>query len=259
MKRLARPRSWAAFQHYKNRRPPWIKLHRGLLDDRDYQRLPLASRALAPMLWLLASESDDGCLDVGLEELSFRLRQPESEIAAGLQPLIDAGFLELVHTASAALATCLRPATPEREADREVEIGTEGGPGPRAIPVQAKSALPAKARRAKSPELRFADWLAQVRAAGQKPISDSPVWAYALRVGLPEEFVWLAWARFKTRYASDPRYVAKTYSDWRAVFRNAVAEDWFRLWRPSKAGGFELTTAGEQARREVDAAQEAPA
>jgi hypothetical protein len=206
------------------------------------------------MLWLLASESDDGCLDVGLEELSFRLRQPESEIKAGLQPLIDAGFLEFVDIASAALATCLQSATPEAETEAETEA--EGGPGPSAIPVQAKSALPAKARRAKSPELRFADWLAQVRAAGQKPVSESPVWAYALRVGLPEDFVWLAWARFKARYASDPRYSAKTYSDWRAVFRNAVAEDWFRLWRPCKAGGFELTTAGEQARREVDSAQE---
>lgn len=56
------PRRWSDFQHYKDRRPPWIKLHKALLDDREYQRLPLASRALAPMLWLLASESKDGVL-----------------------------------------------------------------------------------------------------------------------------------------------------------------------------------------------------
>ena len=53
-------KNWAEFQHYKDRSPPWIKLHKELLDDRQYQSLPLASRALAPMLWLLASETKDG-------------------------------------------------------------------------------------------------------------------------------------------------------------------------------------------------------
>ena len=50
------PRNWARFQHYNTRRPPWIKLHRGLLDDYQFHTLPLASKALAPLLWLLASE-----------------------------------------------------------------------------------------------------------------------------------------------------------------------------------------------------------
>lgn len=89
---LIKPRNWGEFQHYKNRLPPWVKLHKTLLDDRDYQRLPVASRALAPMLWLLASESEDGVFDASIDELTFRLRQNAKEIEAGIKPLIEMGF-----------------------------------------------------------------------------------------------------------------------------------------------------------------------
>ena len=37
-----RVKNWSAFQHYRHRRPPWIKLHRGLLDDFAWHRLPEA-------------------------------------------------------------------------------------------------------------------------------------------------------------------------------------------------------------------------
>ena len=51
------PKNWHAFQHYNKRNPPWIKLHRALLDDYEFSQLPVESRALAPMLWLIASEA----------------------------------------------------------------------------------------------------------------------------------------------------------------------------------------------------------
>jgi hypothetical protein len=37
-----RVKNWAEFQHYRHRRPPWIKLHHGLLDDFAWHRLPEA-------------------------------------------------------------------------------------------------------------------------------------------------------------------------------------------------------------------------
>lgn len=110
---LLRPSKWDEFQHYKDRRPPWIKLHRALLDDRAYQRLPIASRAIAPMCWLLACESDDGSFDASIEELTFRLRQPSKDIEAGLRPLIDAGFFIVLQDASGVLAPRLQLAVPE--------------------------------------------------------------------------------------------------------------------------------------------------
>jgi hypothetical protein len=119
---LLQPRNWAKFQHYKDRCPPWIKLHRDLLNDREFMCLPIASKALAPLLWLLASESKDGSFDASVDELVFRLRVSHSEVQQGLKPLIDKGFFVV---ASGVLAECLQVAIPEREAEKEKETKTE--------------------------------------------------------------------------------------------------------------------------------------
>lgn len=120
------PKNWDSFQHYKDRNPPWIKLHKGLIDDRTYQRLPVASRALAPMLWLLASELKDGSFDGDVVELAFRLRSSEKEVSAGLDPLIKAGFFMPVQDASSVLADCARVAVPETEGETEKEKEAKG-------------------------------------------------------------------------------------------------------------------------------------
>lgn len=113
-----KPNNWDKFQHYRDRLPPWIKLHRGLLDDRKYAMLPLASKALAPLLWLLASEHRDGIFDGSTEELSFRLRMPKEDVELGKNALISAGFFVY---ASKSLASCSQLATPETERESESE------------------------------------------------------------------------------------------------------------------------------------------
>lgn len=118
------PKNWKEFQHYKDRNPTWIKLHRGLLDDFVFQSLPLASRALAPMLWLIASEHKDGVIDAEPEVLAFRLRCSLKEIENALSPLIGKGFFEVVQFASKALADGYQESSPETE--REGERETEG-------------------------------------------------------------------------------------------------------------------------------------
>jgi len=115
---LLQPKNWAHFQHYKDRCPPWIKLHRDLLNNRDFMRLPIASKALAPMLWLLASESKDGSFDGSLDELVFRLHITEKEYNDGIKPLIDKGFFV---SDSEVLADCLQTAIPERETETKKE------------------------------------------------------------------------------------------------------------------------------------------
>jgi hypothetical protein len=113
---VAKVKNWSRFQHYKNRCPPWIKLQKELLDDYEYARLPLASKALAPLLWLLASESLDGDFNANPVRLAFRLRWPVEDVTAGLIPLIEHGFIA---DASEALAECLQLATPETETEAE--------------------------------------------------------------------------------------------------------------------------------------------
>lgn len=116
------PKNWDTFQHYRDRCPPWIKLHRDLLNDRAFIMLPTASKALAPLLWLLASESKDGSFNASLQELEFRLRMSSSEISSGLKSLIDAGFFL---DASTMLAPCLQDAIPETEGEGEGEAERE--------------------------------------------------------------------------------------------------------------------------------------
>lgn len=115
------PNNWAELQHYKDRSPPWIKLHKKLLDNYEFQSLPVASRALAPMLWLLASEHENGVIDASPQKLSFRLRMTESSAKDALKPLIENGFFSAVPNASKALAETEGGAIPETEAERETE------------------------------------------------------------------------------------------------------------------------------------------
>ena len=115
---LLQPKNWAVFQHYKDRCPPWIKLHRDLLNDRSFMRLPIASKAIAPMMWLLASESKNGIFDGSMDELVFRLHISEKEYKDGVKPLIDNGFF--IH-ANKVLAEGYQDATPETEAETEAK------------------------------------------------------------------------------------------------------------------------------------------
>ena len=107
-----KPKNWEKFQHYKQRCPPWIKVYRTLLDDRDFMCLPVASKALAMMLWLLASEHSDGIIEGVPADWAFRLRMTDNELLSALKPLIDNGMFA---DASNVLAECLQGACSERE------------------------------------------------------------------------------------------------------------------------------------------------
>ena len=71
-------KNWTKFQHFKDRRPPWIKLYRDLLDDLEWHQLdPQAAKTLV-MLWLIASESDGNLPEI--KTLAFRLRMSEKDV-----------------------------------------------------------------------------------------------------------------------------------------------------------------------------------
>ena len=70
-------KNWSKFQHFKDRKPPWVKLYRDVLDDMEWYELdPLASKVLV-MCWLIASE-DEGRLP-NTKTLAFRLRMSEKQ------------------------------------------------------------------------------------------------------------------------------------------------------------------------------------
>lgn len=116
---MLKVKNWNDFQHYKDRSPPWIKLHKSLLDNFEYQCLPVASKAIAPMIWLLASENVEGIVSDDLSKIAFRLRMSISDVQNALEPLIHGGFLE---PDSTMLAERLQDSTPETyKKDTETE------------------------------------------------------------------------------------------------------------------------------------------
>lgn len=117
-------RNWDKFQHYKDRNPPWIKLHTELLDNYEFGRLQDASKLLAICIWLIAARSDNKIpADPEWIQSKGNLKQ-----LPDLQPLFDEKFIEWIQelpnteqSASGVLADCKQVAIPRALARGEAE------------------------------------------------------------------------------------------------------------------------------------------
>jgi len=78
-------KNWTKFQHFKDRKPPWIKLYRDLLDDIDWHELDPKAAKVLTMLWLIASE-DEGRIPQ-IKSLAFRLRMTEKDTEVSISKL----------------------------------------------------------------------------------------------------------------------------------------------------------------------------
>lgn len=97
------------------------------------------------------------------------------------------------------------------------------------------------------PKVALKTFIAERKAEGADAIAaDDPVYAYADTIGLPDEFIALAWRWFV------PQMEGKRQKDWPAHFRNAVKGNWPKYWYAAD-GGWALTTAGKQAQMEARA------
>ena len=111
----------------------------------------------------------------------------------------------------------------------------------------------ANASSKRRPATTFKDWISDLKESGEKAISAySPVWDYAERTGIPEDWIRMAWVKFRDRYEHDEKAKRKRYADWRRVFLNAIEGNWLRLWAWSeRESGYVLTTVGVQADRDT--------
>ncbi|KSV72931.1 hypothetical protein N182_28805 [Sinorhizobium sp. GL2] len=83
-------RNWERFQHYKDRNPPWIKLHFSLLASEDWVVLDDASKLLAIVCMMIASRNN-GMVP---NNPAYLKRVAYLEAMPDLRPLISCGFLE---------------------------------------------------------------------------------------------------------------------------------------------------------------------
>lgn len=133
---------------------------------------------------------------------------------------------------------------------QEPPVPPKGGDDAGSKPMPGERA---KSKRPKRELITFPQFVEACRAAGERMIrADDPIFDFAEDVGIPRDFVALAWREFAIRH----RDSGTQKRDWRAHFRDAIRRNWLKLWWCSPAGGCELTTAGVQVKRERDAERE---
>lgn len=214
------PKNWHEFQHYKNRCPPWIKLHRTILDNYEFHMLPDASKALAMCLWLLASEGENGEIDADYEKLAFRFRTTAKKIEESLKPLINNGFFNVLHDDSDMLADSKQDATLEKSREEKEK---------------------------RKREITLAQFFEECNLKNELAITDNdPIFEYADKIGIPQDFMRLGWEAFKRKQKP-----LKKQADWRSVFRNYVRSGWLDVWAINATGEFYLTTYGKQLEKEL--------
>ena len=98
---MIRVTNWSSHQSYKDRRPPWIRFHKTMLDNYEFHMMSAEARALLPMLWLLASEDEDpvsGLIQDSYERITFRLRMDLKTFKDCIDEIEQAGFLEVLES-----------------------------------------------------------------------------------------------------------------------------------------------------------------
>jgi hypothetical protein len=126
-------KNWHDYQHYKDRCPPWIKLHNSILTCECWVMGNDATRALLIASMLLASrnEANDGTFNGDPEyvkRFAYLNTKPD------FNPLIKHGFIECLHDASKPLATC--NTEKRREETEKSRTETETLSLPDWLPVQ---------------------------------------------------------------------------------------------------------------------------
>lgn len=130
---------------------------------------------------------------------------------------------------------------PEKKRSPKPPLG-DGTPSPSPSSPSGSPPIPPKGAAA----VGLKTWLEGIKAKGEKPVPEGDaVFEYAAEVGIPHDFLRLAWLEFRHRY-SQPE--SKRYRDWRSVFRKAVRGNWLKLWYLN-GEDYQLTTIGLQAQR----------
>jgi len=121
--RFVRIVNWEKFQHYKDRNPPWVKLHRELLTSQTWVSLDDAGRVLAIACMLLAAATDNKIpADPSyIRRVAYLNQLPDLSalLATGFVESIDSGAASTVLANASALHTNARPETETEEETEE--------------------------------------------------------------------------------------------------------------------------------------------
>jgi hypothetical protein len=107
-------KNWERFQHYKDRNPPWIKLHYEIMTSQDWVMLADASKLLAIVCMMIASRNEGRVPNNPhyVKRVAYLDKLPD------FKPLIDCGFLEISLADASGCKHMLADARPETETYR---------------------------------------------------------------------------------------------------------------------------------------------
>ncbi len=195
-----RIKGWVKFQHFKDRRPPWIKLYRDILEDPDWHELDGDTAKILVALWLLASEDDEqqGQLP-DARRLAFRLRISETKVNQALTKLSHWLEQDGINTISSGYQDDAPETETETETETEIETKKEKREIQKALPCP-DSVNPAT----------WSDFL-QVRKAKKAPVTAAAISGIereARKAGWSLEKALLeccarGWAGFKADWVAD--------------------------------------------------------
>lgn len=109
---------WATYQHYKDRSPPWIKLHANTMTSQTWVNLDNAGRVLAIACMLVAADTDNRIPD----DPAFMRRRAYLEQDPDFGALVRVGFIELVSDSKGLARERKRAQPPDK---RALASGTE--------------------------------------------------------------------------------------------------------------------------------------
>lgn len=211
-----RVKGWEKYQHYKDRAPPWIKLHGKTLTSETWVSLDDASRVLAIACMLIAAATDNRIPSdpAYIKRVAYLNGDPD------FAPLLRTQFIELVDEggkvladASATLANRTECSSEERRVDQRR--------GDQSAPRSSSEKPPAPVRKRKA---------ATTSIPNDFGISDRVrAWATERKFTDLERHL----EAFLTKVAAK----GYQYVDWDSAFMNAIREDWAKLKMPRTADG----------------------
>lgn len=136
------------YQHYKKRSPPWIKLHRRVLQNYKIGKLPDATKAHIFSIWVLASEHNN----VLPWDDEWILRKINANSKVDLELLESVKLIEKIRkTRKRSASKTLAPKT-------ETEGETEGETEAKREREKRKEKEPKKEKEKKVQNLSFLEW-----------------------------------------------------------------------------------------------------
>jgi hypothetical protein len=210
-----RIKNWDRFQHFKDRKPIWIKLYRDLLDDLNWHELDGKSAKALVMIWLIASE-DLGKLPE-TKTLAFRLRMSEKETKEVVTKLSQWLEQDDINTISDVYQDDM-PEKRREETDKEKEKETDT---PSGVSQQVWDSF-VKQRKTKK---------AQVTALvidGIQKEADKAGWTLEMALN---EVVVRNWQSFKAEWVKDKVSNAERLSNSMAILTNGLTAPKKQFWQ----------------------------